>query len=182
MSKLARVCLSLTIAFGVGAGAPSAQALKQAPQARSQKIDEEYTRRIKEHTQDPRIMTELVDHMPASDSVPSPLKFFGRIVGEPGQLTYYKDIVRYLEALDKVSDRVTMWPIGKSDEGREMVAVAIADEATIRQLDKYKQITAQLTDPRKVTEAQARQLIRPASRFTTRSAASTRRRWGARKC
>jgi hypothetical protein len=159
MSKLARVCLSLAIVFGIGAVAPSAQALKQTPQARSQKIDEEYTRRIKEHTQDPRISTELVDHLPASDGVPSPLKFFGRIVGEPGQLTYYKDIVRYLEALDKASDRLTMWPIGKSDEGREMVAVAIADEATIRSLDKYKQITAQLTDPRKTTEAQARHLI-----------------------
>ena len=30
--------------------------------------------------------------------------------------------------LDKASDRLTMWPIGKSDEGREMVAVAIADD------------------------------------------------------
>ena len=40
-----------------------------------------------------------------------------------------------------------------------MVAVAIADEATIRQLDKYKQITAQLTDPRKLPEAEAKQLI-----------------------
>ena len=40
-----------------------------------------------------------------------------------------------------------------------MVAVAIADEATIKNLDKYRQITAQLTDPRKLSDAQARQLI-----------------------
>ena len=52
-----------------------------------------------------------------------------------------------------------MWEIGKTDEGRAMVALAIADEATIKSLDKYKQITAQLTDPRKLTDAQAKQLI-----------------------
>ena len=40
-----------------------------------------------------------------------------------------------------------------------MVALAIADEATIKQLDKYQQITAQLTDPRKLPDAQAKQLI-----------------------
>ena len=51
-----------------------------------QKIDEEYTRLIKEHLQDPRITTELVDHLPASDTVPTPLKFFGRILGTPGEL------------------------------------------------------------------------------------------------
>ena len=52
-----------------------------------------------------------------------------------------------------------MFKIGVSDEGRDMVAVAVADEATIKQLDKYRQITAQLTDPRKLTDAQAKQLI-----------------------
>src|ERR1700682_1316021 len=57
-----------------------------------QRIDEEYTRLIRENLQDPRITTELVDHLPASDTVPSPLTFFGRAVGTPGQLTYAKDI------------------------------------------------------------------------------------------
>ncbi|HSG00927.1 MAG TPA: M14 family zinc carboxypeptidase [Vicinamibacterales bacterium] len=131
------------------------------PQAASgQRLDEEYTRRIREASTEKRVMTELVDHLPASDTVPTPLKFLGYVPGEPGQLTYHKDIVRYLQAVDQASDRVAMWTIGQSDEGRDMVAVAIADEATIRQLDKYKQITAQLTDPRKTTEEQARQLIR----------------------
>jgi hypothetical protein len=125
----------------------------------TQKLDEEYTRRIREHSTEKRAMTELVDHMPVSDSVPSPLKFLGYIPGEPGKVTYHADIVRYLEALDKASDRVTLWRIGKSDEGRDMVSVAIADEATIKQLDKYKQITRQLSDPRALNEVQARQLI-----------------------
>ena len=139
-----------------GSAATPAQ---QAGSSARQRIDEPYSKRIREVTTDPRVITELVDHLPASDTIPSPLKFFNHIVGEPGHLTYYKDIVRYLEAVDKASDRVTLWKIGKSDEGRDMVALAIADEATIKSLEKYKQITAQLTDPRKISDAQAKQLI-----------------------
>src|SRR5688500_828988 len=131
-----------------------------ARQTRSpQRIDEAYTKLIREHSTEKRVMTELVDHLPASDSVPTPLKFLGYVPGTPGKLTYHADIVRYLEALDKASDRVTLTRIGKTDEGRDMVSVAIADEATIRSLDKYKQITTQLTDPRKTSADQARQLV-----------------------
>jgi len=35
-----------------------------------QPVDEEYTKLIKQYLQDPRITTELVDHMPASATVP----------------------------------------------------------------------------------------------------------------
>ena len=55
-----------------------------------------------------------------------------------------------------------MWTIGKSEEGRDIVMMAIADEATIKQLSKYKEMLAQLTDPRKTTEAQAQQLLKTA--------------------
>src|SRR5204863_6508864 len=129
------------------------------PAAGPQTLDADYAANIKAATADQRLLNELVDHMPASDKVPSPLKFLGYIPGEPGHMTYYKDIARYLEALDKASDRVTMFKIGVSDEGRDMYAMAIADEVTIKQLEKYRQITAQLTDPRKLTDAQAKQLI-----------------------
>src|SRR3954470_17387850 len=127
--------------------------------ATPQKLDEDYTARIKKATPDPRILTELVDHMPASATVPSPLKFFGYVPGEPGKMTYHADIIRYYEALEKASPRVKLFRIGKSEEGRDMVALAIADEATIKQLDKYKDITAKLTDPRKLQDAEAKQLI-----------------------
>ena len=124
-----------------------------------QPIDQEYTAKIREYLRDPRITTELVDHLPASSTVPTPLKFHGRIIGTPGELTYAKDIHRYFEALDAASDRVKVWTIGKSEEGRDMYVLAVADEATIRDLDKYKQILADLTDPRKTSEERARALI-----------------------
>jgi zinc carboxypeptidase len=147
----------LTVVFSPGL-TPFAQSRPPA----KQKQDEEYTKKIKEYTQDPRISTELVDHLPASDSIPTPLKFFGRMPGTPGELTYAKDIQRYYEAIDKASDRISMLTIGKTEEGRDMVLLAVADEATIKQLDKYKGMLASLTDPRKTTEEQAQQLIRTA--------------------
>src|SRR6476620_11930807 len=150
------------LALVSASSAPSlhAQAKKPAP---SQKVDEEYTRLIKQHLQDPRITTELVDHLPASDTVPSPLKFFGRTVGTPGELTYAKDIYRYYEALAKAAPgRAKYWKIGTTEEGRDIVLLAIADEATLKSLDKYRDMLGSLTDPRKTTEAQAQQLLKTA--------------------
>src|SRR5215208_7189400 len=106
--------LAVTCVLLVAASAPSPSAQSKAPA--KQKLDEAYTAKIKEYLSDPRISTELVDHLPASDTVPSPLKTLGRVVGMHGELTYSKDIYRYYEALDKASDRITMWRIGKTEE------------------------------------------------------------------
>jgi len=97
--------------------------------ASAQQIDEAYSAKIKEYLQDPRITTELVDHLPLSSTVPTPLTFHGHIVGTPGELTYAKDIHRYFEALGKASPRARYWTIGKTEEGRDMVVLAIADSA-----------------------------------------------------
>src|SRR6476646_5359711 len=121
---------AMLLALGLGPVLSSrvvAQASKAAPKAAApQRIDEEYTKLIKQNLQDPRITTELVDHLPASDTVPSPLKFFGRAVGTPGELTYAKDIHRYYEALAKASPRARFWKIGTTEEGRDIVALAVA--------------------------------------------------------
>jgi hypothetical protein len=157
---VAVLVVGVVLAYVVGVQARQAAGQKGAPAGRgAQAVDAEYTKRILDATPDKRILTELVDHMPVSATVPSPLKFFGYVPGEDSRVTYHKDIVRYYEALDKASARVTMWEVGKTEEGRPMVALAVADEATIASLDRYKQITRKLTDPRALTEAQARQLI-----------------------
>jgi len=158
---LGSALLSLALVSGPAFGQAKKGKPASAPAAPApQKIDEEYTKLIKEYLQDPRITTELVDHMPASDTVPSPLKFLGRIPGKPGELTYAKDIYRYYEALAKASPRAKFWKIGTTEEGRDQVILAIADEATIKNLDKYKDILAKLGDPRQLTGDQARELIK----------------------
>ncbi|HUG89425.1 MAG TPA: M14 family zinc carboxypeptidase, partial [Planctomycetaceae bacterium] len=163
MTRYPRRLLRFALAAAVLAcAAPVVQPSAQSRPASQQKIDEAYTAQIKQHTQDPRIITELVDHLPASDTVPTPLKFHGRIVGTPDELTYAKDIHAYFEALDKTSDRVSTWSIGKSEEGRDMYVLAVADAATIKQLEKFKGMLHQLSDPRKTTEAQAQALLKTA--------------------
>jgi hypothetical protein len=143
----------------------AAGALSQASvlHAQAQKMDAEYTAAIKKALSDPRISTELVDHLPASATVPTPLKFLGHIVGAPGIVDHAADIHRYMKAVATAAPRrAKYWTIGKTEEGREMVLLAIADEATLANLDKYKGYLKQLTDPRKTTEAQAQQLIHTA--------------------
>ncbi len=147
-------CAFRTCAFALSVTA----VLAQAPQ----KIDQDYTKLINQYLQDPRVTTELVDHLPASSTVPTPLKFFGRIPGTPGELTYAKDIHRYFEALAKASPRARFWKIGQTEEGRDMVILAISDERTIKQLDQNKDMLASLGDPRKTTEEQARNIMKTA--------------------
>ncbi len=161
MSQLARSTrrLARTILAALGASFAAVVVHAQTPPRTPQPIDAEYTAKIREYLQDARISTELVDHLPASSTVPTPLKFLGKIVGTPNHLTYAKDIHRYLDAIDKSSDRATMWSIGKSEEGRDMVVMAIGDEATIRDLQRYKGMLEQLTDPRTTTEDRAREII-----------------------
>ncbi|NJD18248.1 MAG: hypothetical protein FIA95_03065 [Gemmatimonadetes bacterium] len=143
------------IAWGLAVAVLTTPVLAHA----QQRIDEEYTRLIKQHLQDPRITTELVDHLPASETVPTPLKFHGRIIGTPGELTYAKDIHRYLKAIDEASPRASIWSLGTTEEGREMIVMAIADEQTIADIEKYKGYLGELTDPRKTSEERARALI-----------------------
>ena len=122
--------------------------------------DEEYTKKIKEYLSDPRFTTELVDHLPASPKVPTPLKFLGTIPGQPGELYYNADINRYYEELAKDSPRAKFWKLGlKSEEGRDMVVLAIGSEESIKDLERYKADLAALTDPRKTTEEQAQTII-----------------------
>ena len=126
----------------------------------TQPNNEEYTAEVKKDTTEPYFMTELVDHLPASDKVPSPDKVLGYAVGTPGHLTYTKDLYRYYHELEKATPRVrTFVAPEKSEEGKEQLLVAVGDEALLAKLDRYKEITAKLADPRKITDAEAEQLI-----------------------
>jgi Zinc carboxypeptidase len=127
--------------------------------ALAQALDENYTAKIKEYTTEPYFLTELVDHLPASATVPTPEKVLGYVIGTPEKLTYTKDIYRYMRELEKASPRVKVFSMGQSEEGREMLLVVIADEKTIQQLDQYKGTTAKLADPRKIFDEQAKPLF-----------------------
>src|ERR1700688_5132944 len=125
--------------------------------AQSAANDEEYGKKIHEFTTEPFFLTDLVDHLPASSTVPSPDKILDHIVGAPDFLTYSKDIYRYYDELAKASPRVKVYRVGKTEEGRDFLLVAVSDEANIAQLDHLRDITAKLADPRQITDADAKQ-------------------------
>jgi Zinc carboxypeptidase len=114
---------------------------------------------IAKYTTDPKFLSSWVAYVPVSASVPSPTKYLNRLVGTPGELTRTTQIYGYMRELDKASPRVQVSTIGKTEEGRDILLVAIADEAGLRDLDKLKAATAALADPRKTTPEQAEQII-----------------------
>jgi hypothetical protein len=126
---------------------------------RAQTNDEAYGKKIHEYTTQPFFLTDLVDHLPASATVPAPDKILGHIAGAPDFLTYSKDIYRYYDELAKASPRVKVFRVGKTEEGRDFLLIAVSDEANVAQLDRIREITARLADPRKISEAEAQQLI-----------------------
>ncbi len=110
-------------------------------------------------TTEPRFSSPWVAYLPASATVPSPRKFFGRIAGAPGELVDTAQAQAYLRALAAASPRVRVFSIGRSEEGRDILMVAIADEVGIRDLDKYKAANAALADPRTTDNTSAERLI-----------------------
>ena len=146
-------------------GKPAASFAGTAEASSASANDADYTAKIKQYTTEPYLLTELVDHLPASDTVPTPQKVLGYVIGTPGKLTYTKDIDRYFRALAAATPRVKVFSAGKSEEGREFLLVAVSDEANIAELDHYKDITAKLADPRKINDAEARQLIETGKPF-----------------
>ncbi|HEX9000642.1 MAG TPA: M14 family zinc carboxypeptidase, partial [Blastocatellia bacterium] len=144
--------ISLLLSFTTNPGQAQGQTV--------QPVDKEYTDSIIKNTTDKMFLTEFVDHLPASDKVPSPAKILGYPVGTPNKLTYTKDQYRYYRELEKATPRVKVFTAAeKSELGREQLLVVVGDESNIANLAKYKEITAKLGDPRKLTDEQAKQLI-----------------------
>ena len=116
----------------------------------NQPIDEEYTKKIKEHTTETFFLSPLVDYLPASKTVPTPKAILGDIAGAAGKLPYSKEVYDYMRLLAKSTPRVKVYTIGTSEEGREMIAVAVASETLMAKLDQNKADLARLADPRTI--------------------------------
>lgn len=126
----------------------------------SQPIDKAYTDSIIKNTTDKMFLTDIVDHLPASDKVPTPEKILGYPIGTPNKLTYTKDQYRYYRELEKTTPRVkTFVAPEKSEGGKEQMLIVVSDEANLAKLARYKEITSKLGDPRTINDEAAKQLI-----------------------
>ena len=114
---------------------------------------------IAKATTAPQFMSPWVSYLPASSSVPSPRAFLKRIPGAPGELVDSATAYGYARALADASPRVELFTIGRSEEGRDIVLLAIADEKGIQSLEQLKRDTAALADPRTTDQAAAEQIV-----------------------
>jgi Zinc carboxypeptidase len=127
----------------------------------NQPIDQEYTNKIREYTTAPYFNSPLTDYLPASPDVPTPKAVLGDVSGAPGKLPYAEDVYKYMRMLERASPRVKVYSIGTTEEGREMIAVAIASEQLISKLEENRARLAKLADPRTINhdEAEADRLV-----------------------
>ncbi|HEY3384169.1 MAG TPA: M14 family zinc carboxypeptidase [Vicinamibacterales bacterium] len=114
---------------------------------------------IAKFTTEARFGNPWVAYVPASSTVPSPTTYLGHVVGAAGELSSTAKIYGYFRKLAETSPRVRVEVIGRSEEGRDILLVAIADEDGIRNLAKLKEATAALADPRKTSPDAAETVI-----------------------
>lgn len=92
--------------------------------------------------------------------VPAPASVIGWEPGEDYKLADYGQIRSYLEALDDASDRMQLFTIGRSAEGRPLLLAVISSEANMRKLDRYRAISRRLAAGEGLSDEEARALAR----------------------
>lgn len=142
---------------------PAPAATSSNPYVRDarQPIDGPYTRKMKEYTTAPFFTSPLVDYLPASKTVPTPVAVLKDVAGAPGILPYSHEVYQYLRMVEKASPRVKVFSIGRTEEGREMIAAAVSSEANLAKLDANRANLAKLADPRtiRMDDAEADRLV-----------------------
>ena len=72
----------------------------------------------------------------------------------------YEQIAEYLRSLDAASDRVRLFDIGRTVEGRTQLLAAISSAGNLERLDRFKNIARRLALARDLSDATARALAR----------------------
>jgi hypothetical protein len=154
--------LSLAVISGYSLNAQTPEAVQQQfVRDPKQPVDQAYTAAIAKYTTEPDFNSALTDYLPASSTVPTPAKVLGDIAGAPDMLPYAEDVYAYFRQLAASSPRVKVYSIGKSEEGREMIAAAIADPALLDKAKENNARLAKLADPRMIgmNDATAQALV-----------------------
>jgi hypothetical protein len=85
--------------------------------------------------------------------VPTPESFLGFRPTDDRTIAGWSQITGYFTRLDASSDRVSVREIGKTTLGKPLVVAFISSPENIRNLDRYRQISAKLADPRAIRDA-----------------------------
>src|SRR5437588_1606230 len=159
LKKISRLLAASSLL--ISAAALSIRAENGYGREAAQPVDDDYTKNIAEYTTEKFFNSPLTDYLPASPNVPTPKAVLGDVAGAPNKLPYAEDVYRYLRMLEKASPRVKVFSIGTSEEGREMIAVAIASESLLAKLEENRARLSKLADPRTINldDAEADRLV-----------------------
>jgi hypothetical protein len=96
----------------------------------------------------------------AHAQIPTPASVLGHTPGEDFYLADYEDTVRYFHALAAASDRMKMFTVGKSTEGKDIEVGVISSPANLAKLDDAKKIAGRLARAEDLNDDQAKDLAR----------------------
>ena len=105
------------------------------------------------------IVTLVLAVSAGAQSVPTPEKFFGHQLGADRKMARWDKIIEYFKALEKASPRFKVTEMGKTTMGNPFLLVFISSPANLAKLDALQKTNAKLSDPRGLTEADAKKLV-----------------------
>lgn len=84
--------------------------------------------------------------------VPSPKSVLGFYPTDDKTIADWRQIHDYFTKLDKASNKVFVREIGRTTNGKPLIVAFISSADNIKNLDKYRQISAKLADPRTIRD------------------------------
>jgi hypothetical protein len=98
--------------------------------------------------------------IPTWAQLPTPSSVLGHAPGDDFYLANYEDAVKYFHALAAASDRMKMFTVGKSTEGKDIEVGVISSPQNLARLDEYKKTARRLATATDLNDDQAHQLAR----------------------
>jgi len=102
----------------------------------------------------------LLSVLAAPRNVPTPASSFGFEPCAERELATYEEIADYFRRLDAASDRMNLYEIGETAEGRTMLLAVVSSEANLKELDRYKAISKRLALAKGLGDEEARALAK----------------------
>ena len=96
----------------------------------------------------------------AQAHVTTPKEFFGHNIGDDYWLPNYDQFMAYWHKIDGESDRMQVFEMGKSSEGRPQLAAIITAPENFKLLARYKDISMRLAKGEGLTDEQAHALAK----------------------
>jgi hypothetical protein len=96
-----------------------------------------------------------VHRPPTAAQVPSPKSVLGFQPTDDRTIADWSQITNYFARLDAQSDKVLVREIGKTTLGKPLIVAFISSSENIKNLDRYREISARLADPRLVSGGEA---------------------------